>query len=170
MLLTTMVESCRKAKPLLRCVCLSLMRRTFDGDKVANGAKADKMESREVWGPRFLSIRASGRTEERRCSVRFRSSTVYYTILIFHDSIHNRTDLSWDAKKRLRCLLSLAASACCVDCPEMTAGAQEWKGVGKGNRPWAPSFWRPRDRSLCNRGNFSSASEEKNTRMMLSCY
>lgn len=48
MLLTTMVESCRKAKPLLRCVCLSLMRRTFDGDKVANGAKADKMESREV--------------------------------------------------------------------------------------------------------------------------
>lgn len=47
-LLTTMVESCRKAKPLLRCVCLSLIRRTFDGDKVANGAKADKMESREV--------------------------------------------------------------------------------------------------------------------------
>lgn len=48
MLLTTMVESCRKAKPLLRCVCLSLIRRTFDGDKVANGAKADKMESRDV--------------------------------------------------------------------------------------------------------------------------
>lgn len=48
MLLTTMVESCRKAKPLLRCVCLSLIRRTFDGDNVANGAKADKMESREV--------------------------------------------------------------------------------------------------------------------------
>lgn len=71
MLLTTMVESCRKAKPLLRCVCLSLIRRTFDGDKVANGAKADKMESREVWGPRFLRIRASGRTEGGKCSVRF---------------------------------------------------------------------------------------------------
>lgn len=48
MLLTTIVESCKKAKPLLRCVCLSLIRRTFDGDNVANGAKADKMESREV--------------------------------------------------------------------------------------------------------------------------
>lgn len=47
-LLTTMVDSCRKAKPLLRCVCLSLIRRMFDGDRVANGAKADKMESREV--------------------------------------------------------------------------------------------------------------------------
>lgn len=56
--LTTMVESWRKAKPLLRCVCLSLMRRMLDGDRVANGARADKMHSREVCGPRFLRIRA----------------------------------------------------------------------------------------------------------------
>lgn len=56
--LTTMVESWRKAKPLLRCVCLSLMRRMLDGDKVAKGARADKIDSREVWGPRFLRIRA----------------------------------------------------------------------------------------------------------------
>lgn len=56
--LTTIVESWRKAKPLLRCVCLSLMRRMLDGDKVAKGARADKIDSREVWGPRFRSIRA----------------------------------------------------------------------------------------------------------------
>lgn len=34
------------------------MRRTLDGDRVANGARADKIDSSEVWGPRFLSIRA----------------------------------------------------------------------------------------------------------------
>lgn len=53
-----MVVSWRKAKPLLRCVCLSLIRRMLDGDKVAKGARADKIDSREVWGPRFLRIRA----------------------------------------------------------------------------------------------------------------
>lgn len=53
-----MVESCRNAKPLLRCVCLSLIRRTLEGDRVANGAKADRMASTEVCGPRFLSIKA----------------------------------------------------------------------------------------------------------------
>lgn len=63
--LTTMVESCRKAKPLLRCVCLSLIMRTLEGERVANGAKADKMASNEVCGPRFLSIRASLGEDER---------------------------------------------------------------------------------------------------------
>lgn len=58
--LTTMVESCRKAKPLFRCVCLSLIRRMLDGESVANGAKADRMASTDVCGPRFLRIRAGG--------------------------------------------------------------------------------------------------------------
>lgn len=47
-ILTTIVESCRKAKPLLRCVCLSLIRRILEGESVANGVKADKMASTEV--------------------------------------------------------------------------------------------------------------------------
>lgn len=64
--LTTMVESCRKANPLLRCVCLSLIRRTLEGERVANGAKADKMASNEVCGPRFLSIRAVVGENRRR--------------------------------------------------------------------------------------------------------
>lgn len=64
MFLTTMVESCRKAKPLLRWVCLSLIRRTLEGDRVANGARADKMDSNEVCGPRFLSIRAGVGVDE----------------------------------------------------------------------------------------------------------
>lgn len=65
MFLTTIVESCRKAKPLLRCVCLSLIRRTLEGERVANGAKADKMVSTGVCGPRFLSIRAGVGEDER---------------------------------------------------------------------------------------------------------
>ena len=65
MFLTTMVDSWRKAKPLLRCVCLSLIRRTFEGERVANAAKADKMVSTEVCGPRFLSIRAGVAEDER---------------------------------------------------------------------------------------------------------
>lgn len=62
--LTTIVESCRKAKPLLRCVCLSLIRRTLEGERVANGAKADKMASTDVCGPRFRSIRAVERVHD----------------------------------------------------------------------------------------------------------
>lgn len=42
------------------------MRRTLDGDRVANGARADKMDSSEVWGPRFLSIRAGVRDKRIR--------------------------------------------------------------------------------------------------------
>lgn len=63
--LTTMVESCRKAKPLLRCVCLSLIKRMLEGESVANGAKADKMASTDVCGPRFLRIRAGIEEDER---------------------------------------------------------------------------------------------------------
>lgn len=59
-----MVDSCRKAKPLLRCVCLSLIRRTLEGERVANGAKADKIASTDVCGPRFLSIKAVERVDE----------------------------------------------------------------------------------------------------------
>lgn len=77
-----MVESCRNAKPLLRCVCLSLMRRTLEGERVANGAKADKMASNEVCGPRFLSIRA-GVGEDERIIVFFytRFNHIIYTII-----------------------------------------------------------------------------------------
>ena len=53
-----MVESCRKAKPRLRWVCLSLMRRTLEGERVAKGASADRMASTAVCGPRFLKMRA----------------------------------------------------------------------------------------------------------------
>lgn len=58
--LTTMVVSCRKAKPRFTWVCLSLMRRTLEGESVAKGASADRMVSTLVWGPRFLRIRAKG--------------------------------------------------------------------------------------------------------------
>lgn len=34
------------------------MRRMLVVDKVAKGARADRIDSREVWGPRFRSIRA----------------------------------------------------------------------------------------------------------------
>ena len=53
-----MVESCRKAKPRLRWVCLSLMRRTLEGERVAKGASADRMASTDVCGPKFLKMRA----------------------------------------------------------------------------------------------------------------
>lgn len=60
-----------------------------------------------------------------------------------------------------RHLLSLATSACCVTWPEWMAETEEWKGAGRGSKPWAPSFWRPTGGSLCIWGNFSSASEKK---------
>lgn len=68
----------------------------MEGDRVANGAKAAKIESNDVCGPRFLSIRA-GRKVKSECYI------LKHTIFLFrHQVIYSDVDIDMVGNHVLR--------------------------------------------------------------------